>query len=68
MKAFDRLKQMTGTKVSYQYMDENRSGDHICYISNLARFQSHYPRWEVSKLLDDIFREIVDSWKPRLDA
>jgi CDP-paratose 2-epimerase len=68
LEAFDRLEQLTGKKTNYEYVDESRNGDHICYISNLARFQSHYPRWEVSKSLDDIFKEIVDFWKPRLEA
>jgi CDP-paratose 2-epimerase len=68
LEAFDRVEQLTGRKMNYEYVDENRNGDHICYITNLARFRSHYPRWEVSKSLDDIFREIVDSWKPRLEA
>ena len=68
LEALDRFEQVTGRRVSYEYVDENRNGDHVCYISNVARFRSHYPRWEVSKSLDDIFKEIVDSWKPRLDA
>jgi CDP-paratose 2-epimerase len=68
LEAFDRVEQLTGRKMNYEYVNEHRNGDHICYISNLARFQSHYPRWEVSKSLDDIFREIVDSWKARLVA
>jgi CDP-paratose 2-epimerase len=68
LEALDRFEQVTGRRVSYEYVDENRNGDHVCYISNLTRFRSHYPRWELSKSLDDIFREIVDSWKPRLEA
>jgi CDP-paratose 2-epimerase len=66
LEAFDHVEALTGRKMKYEYVDENRKGDHICYISNLARFQSHYPGWEVTKSLDNIFREIVDSWKARL--
>lgn len=66
LEAFDHVEELTGRKMKYEYVDENRNGDHICYISNLARFQSHYPGWEVTKSLDNIFREIVDSWKVRL--
>jgi CDP-paratose 2-epimerase len=66
LEAFDRVEQLTGKKINYEYIDNNREGDHICYISNLARFQSHYPRWEISKSLDDIFSEIVNAWKVRL--
>jgi CDP-paratose 2-epimerase len=67
LEAFDRVEQLTGKKMNFDYVDESRNGDHICYISNLGRFQSHYPRWEVSKSLDDIFTEIIASWEPRLE-
>jgi CDP-paratose 2-epimerase len=54
--------------MNYEYVDENRNGDHICYISNLARLQSHYPRWKISKSLDDILREVIDAWTVRFQA
>jgi CDP-paratose 2-epimerase len=68
LEAFDRVEQLTGKKMTYEYIDKNREGDHICYISNLTGFKSHYPKWEISKSLDDIFREISEAWKARLAA
>jgi len=68
LEAFDRVEQLTGKKMRYEYIDQNRQGDHICYISNLARFQHDYPRWEITKSLDDILREIVEAWKVRVAA
>jgi CDP-paratose 2-epimerase len=68
LEAFDRVEQLTGKKMRYEYIDQNRQGDHICYISNLARFQHDYPRWEITKSLDDILREIVEAWKVRIAA
>lgn len=66
LEAFDQVEKLTGEKMTYEYVDKNREGDHICYISNLTRFKSHYPQWEISKSLDDIFREIIEAWKARL--
>jgi CDP-paratose 2-epimerase len=66
LEAFDKVESLTGKKMEYEYIDKNREGDHICYISNLARFRSHYPQWRLTKSLDDIFREIVDAWHGRL--
>jgi CDP-paratose 2-epimerase len=43
-------------------------GDHICYISNLARFQSHYPEWTITRSLNDIFVEIIRAWRVRLEG
>jgi len=50
----------------YQYSDQNRSGDHICYISDLSKMKAHYPNWGISKSLQDVFEEIVESWEKRL--
>jgi len=37
LEAFDAVEQLTGKKMTYEYIDKNREGDHICYISNLTR-------------------------------
>jgi CDP-paratose 2-epimerase len=68
LEAFDYVEQLTGEKMEYEYIDKPRDGDHICYITDLARFKSHYPKWKITKCLDDIFNEIVEAWKGRLAA
>jgi CDP-paratose 2-epimerase len=37
----------------------------MCYISNLDKLRAHYPGWDITKTLDDIFGEIVQSWEVR---
>jgi CDP-paratose 2-epimerase len=59
--AFDRITALSGRKMQYEYVDQNRQGDHICYISDLSKMKSHYPGWNISKSLDNIFREIYVS-------
>jgi len=59
LEAIAKIAEMTGKKLNWKYVDENRKGDHICYISDLRKFQGHYPNWKLSKTLDDIFREII---------
>ena len=51
--------------MAYDYVEQNRSGDHICYISDLQKMKAHYPGWDISKSLDDIFQEIYASWANR---
>jgi CDP-paratose 2-epimerase len=46
--------------MTYEYMDQNRVGDHICYISDLSKMKAHYPGWDISKTLDDVVREIYE--------
>ncbi|HAW31645.1 MAG TPA: NAD-dependent epimerase [Planctomycetaceae bacterium] len=64
--AFDRVSQLTGKEMRWKYSDENRSGDHICYYSNLDHMKSDYPEWGITKSLDDIFSEVVQSWEQRV--
>ena len=68
LEAFDRAAELSGKKMQYEYVDQNRQGDHICYISDLAKMRQHYPDWDITKSLDDIFREIVGSWRDRAGA
>src|SRR5262245_2050505 len=54
LEAIEKIEQLTERKLNWKYVDENRIGDHICYISNLAKFQSHYPGWRITRTLDAI--------------
>ena len=46
----------------YEYNDENRIGDHICYYSNLRKMKVHYPNWKITRSLEQIFEEIYQAW------
>jgi CDP-paratose 2-epimerase len=58
LEAFERIATLSGKKMNYDYVDKNREGDHICYMSDLSKMRRHYPGWDISKSLDDIFQEI----------
>jgi CDP-paratose 2-epimerase len=66
LEAFDRVEQLTGKRMRYTYTDEARVGDHMCYISDLTHLKRSLPGWDITKSLDDIFEEIVMSWRQRL--
>ncbi len=61
LEAFDRAAALSGKTMSYDYVDKNREGDHICYISDLSKMRAHYPGWDLTKSLDDIFSEIYEA-------
>lgn len=65
LEAFARVEKLSGKPMKWEYVEKAREGDHICYISNLAKMRQHYPRWDITKDLDTIFREIVNSWLER---
>jgi CDP-paratose 2-epimerase len=49
-----------GRKLDWSYVEEARVGDHIWWISDVAKFQSHYPSWQVERDVPTIIREIAD--------
>jgi len=67
LEAFAKIQSVSGKPMLYEYVDQNRQGDHICYISDLTKMKAHYPGWGITKSLDDIFREIHASWASRTE-
>lgn len=65
LEAFERIAAISGKPMKFEYVDQNREGDHICYISDLTKCREHYPNWDITKSLDDIFGEIHQSWCER---
>ncbi len=68
LEAFAKIEAISGNKMKYAYSDKHREGDHICYYSDLRKMKSHYPKWSITKTLDDIFTEIAASWRMRSAA
>ncbi|MBC8126928.1 MAG: NAD-dependent epimerase/dehydratase family protein [Gloeobacteraceae cyanobacterium ES-bin-144] len=58
LEAFEHAAALSGKRMNFEYVDQNRAGDHICYLSDLTKMRSHYPGWDISKSLDDVFVEI----------
>jgi CDP-paratose 2-epimerase len=59
LEAIKRIELLTGRKLDWHYADEARKGDHICYISNFRKFQTHYPKWKITRSLDHILEEMI---------
>jgi len=68
LEAFAIAEEISGRKMIFEYVDQNRAGDHICYISDLRKMKAHYPDWSISKSLSEIFKEIHESWAVRSEA
>ena len=66
LEAFTLISEISGQAMNYEYVDQNRSGDHICYISDLTKLKSHYPGWTITKSLHTTFEEIHQAWHSRI--
>ncbi len=65
LEAFEMAESVTGKKMVYEYVDKNREGDHICYISDLSKMRAHYPQWQLTRSLQNILEEIARAWLER---
>ncbi|MCM8542970.1 MAG: NAD-dependent epimerase/dehydratase family protein [Lentisphaeraceae bacterium] len=59
--AIEKCEKLSSKKMNVTYMDDNRIGDHIWYISDVRKFQSHYPEWSYQYNIDDIFLQIYEA-------
>lgn len=65
LEAFDLIEALTGRRVNWTYVETNRIGDHICYISDLRKLQNHFPEWKITRSLSDIMQEMVNAEQAR---
>jgi CDP-paratose 2-epimerase len=58
--AITMCEEISGKKANTTYLEENRSGDHIWWISDVIKFADHYPNWtythDVQTILEEIYR------------
>jgi CDP-paratose 2-epimerase len=66
LEAFRLAEELTGQGQVWSYVEQNRTGDHIVYYSDPSKMRRHYPAWDVSVSLRDIFAEIAGAWRGRL--
>jgi CDP-paratose 2-epimerase len=66
IEAISLCEAIAGKKLDWKYEETNRIGDHIWWISDIARFQAHYPGWKltygIKEILQEIFVTNVERW------
>ena len=67
LEAIDLCEEISGRKLSWSYEETNRIGDHIWWISDVGKFQKHYPDWKfrysLREILEEIHRSVGDRAK-----
>ena len=61
LECIELIEQIGGYRLQWTLADDNRKGDHICYISNLAKLRRDYPQWKVRVPLQEIIAQMIDS-------
>lgn len=65
LEAIAMCEEISGQKMEWEYVPENRVGDHIWWISDISKFQSHYPGYKLKYDVRAILREIHDKNRDR---
>lgn len=60
LEAITKIEALGGGKLTYTVSEKAREGDHIWYVSDVRKFQSHYPEWKYEYDMDMILREMID--------
>ncbi len=70
LECIDLIEKLSPHRVNFTLSDQNRVGDHICYISDLRKLKSHYPNWKISMPLEDILQAMIEMevWKKKQTA
>jgi CDP-paratose 2-epimerase len=68
LEAINLCEELVGKSINWSYTDDNRIGDHIWWISDIRRFQSHYPEWKITYDIRTILAEIHDVMRSRIRA
>jgi CDP-paratose 2-epimerase len=63
LEGIELCEEITGNKMNFKIIDDNRIGDHIWYISNIDKFKNKYPDWNYEYNLKDILIDIFNNQK-----
>jgi CDP-paratose 2-epimerase len=67
IEAIEMAEEVSGEEMDWSYQDANRIGDHIWWIGDNGRFESHYPAWKLDydarRILDEIRDANIDRWR-----
>jgi len=66
LEAIRMCEELTGTPMKWAYEERNRAGDHIWWVSDVSKFQRHYPEWtldyDVPRILKEIWEANSERW------
>src|ERR1044071_6587312 len=58
LEAINLCEEISGRRLNWKYEEDNRVGDHIWWISDVRKFQQHYPNWKFRYGQREILEEI----------
>ena len=72
LEAIDICQEVSGRELSYAYDETNRIGDHIWWVSDVSKFQAHYPEWNleynVAQIIGEIYQANIERWTEKVPS
>jgi len=67
LEAIDVCERVAGHELDWTYANENRLGDHIWWVSDIRKFEGHFPEWKlqygIEEIVQDIHDEGIERWQ-----
>ena len=60
LEIIDTLRDEHNAPLDYKVTGNSRSGDHICYYTDMAKFKAHYPSWKKQWSLTNIISSMIN--------
>ena len=64
--AFALVERLAGQAQIFDYVEDNRVGDRICYYSDLRKMRAQYPGWDPTLTLEHTLARTVDARQTKL--
>lgn len=58
LEAIPKIEKLLDKKANFQYSEQNRTGDHIWYISDVTKLRKHLSGWDYTYNCDQILEEL----------
>ena len=68
LEAVRLCEELTGKRMKTRYVESNRIGDHIWWVSDVRRFQRHYPGFKLTRGIREILSDIYAFNRERWNA
>ncbi len=67
LEGIDTAQKIAGKELNSTYVEQNRIGDHIWWIGDNGKFETHYPAWKqeynIQHILSEIYEANADRWR-----
>jgi CDP-paratose 2-epimerase len=59
IEAINLIQRLTGKEMNVAFKEQNRIGDHMWWVSDITKFQKHFPEWKQQYNLEKIMESFL---------